>query len=186
MFSGVEEGSFRWAPSTAMFEALLGNGGGVLSYIEHLVITSICVLYWCDFKWFQMIVKFPGRSPNVWAPLRSFHCLCLCHVKFHQVQGAGASGFFFIYFFVYLCAHIHHLSQGSTRISYTVWFGSHWTEQNTNHFYSINACQDHRTAYSTAYYIMQYHAIGPMVSFLFAIALLAVFCVACSESCQSS
>ena len=102
MFSGVEEGSFRWAPSTAMFEALLGNGGGVLSYIEHLDITSICVLYWCDFKWFQMIVKFPGRSPNVWAPLRSFHCLCLCHVKFHQVQGAGASGCFHLF----LCIHV--------------------------------------------------------------------------------
>ena len=182
MFSGVEEGSFRWAPSTAMFKALLGNGGGVLSYIEHLVITSICVLYWSDFKW---LLNFQGALRMSEHPSGLF-TVSVCVMSNFTKSRVLALQVFFVYFFVYSCAHIHHLSQGSTRISYTVWFSSHWTEQNKDHFYSINACQDHRTAYSTAYYIMQYHAIGPMVSFLFAIALLAVFCVACSESCQSS
>ena len=182
MFSGVEEGSFRWAPSTAMFKALLGNGGGVLSYIEHLVITSICVLYWGIISNDCQISRALSECLST-PPVFSLSLFVSCQIS----PSPGCWRFrLFSFIFVYSCAHIHHLSQGSTRISYTVWFSSHWTEQNKDHFYSINACQDHRTAYSTAYYIMQYHAIGPMVSFLFAIALLAVFCVACSESCQSS
>ena len=37
---------------------------------------------------------FAGRLANVWTPLRSFHRLCLRHVKLHKVKGARTSGLF--------------------------------------------------------------------------------------------